>query len=103
MTDDTHDLRVSPATDLTVQTLAQVQTTSPELPAPSFVSDAVSPEVTMVEWREWFNSISYKAPCSMGVQAQHERDEQVMGIPERLEALLSDLCVGRCVHQQHAQ
>jgi hypothetical protein len=27
----------------------------------------------------------------------------VVGIPESLEGLLTDLCVGSCVHQKHAE
>lgn len=39
----------------------------------------------------------------MRVQTEEEGDEQVMGVPEGLEALLSDAVVRGCVHEHHAQ
>jgi hypothetical protein len=39
----------------------------------------------------------------MRIHRQEERDEQVMRVPEGLEALLPDLRMRRSVHEQHAQ
>jgi len=39
----------------------------------------------------------------VGVETQHEGDEEVVGIPEGLERLLADLGVGGGIHEEHAQ
>ena len=39
----------------------------------------------------------------MGVHAQEEGNEKMMGIPERLKRLLTYAVMGRGVHEQHAQ
>ena len=39
----------------------------------------------------------------MGVHAKKEGDEEVVGVPESLERLLSNLVMSSCVHEQHAQ
>jgi hypothetical protein len=51
MSDDLHNLGFSAATDLAIKTVHQVQTTSDQLPPPTFIADAVSPEVVMVKGR----------------------------------------------------
>ena len=38
----------------------------------------------------------------MGVHGEEEWDEQMMGIPERLEGLLTDLGMCRGEHEEHA-
>ncbi len=39
----------------------------------------------------------------MGVQSEHEWNEQMMGVPERLERLLANLMVRSGVHEKHAK
>ncbi len=39
----------------------------------------------------------------MGVEPEQERNEQMMGVPERLERLLANLMVRSGVHEKHAQ
>lgn len=39
----------------------------------------------------------------MCIHSQEEGDEQVVGIPERLERLLANSMMGSGVHQQHAE
>jgi hypothetical protein len=39
----------------------------------------------------------------MCVQADHEEEREMMRIPERLEALVTDLVMGGCVHEKHNQ
>lgn len=39
----------------------------------------------------------------MGVESQHEGDEEVMCVPEGLKCLLSNTMVRGCVYQHHAQ
>lgn len=61
------------------------------------------PEVLSCEWRDWCSSVTNEAASGVGVHAEQERDEQVVGVPESLERLLSDPVVGGGVNQQHAQ
>jgi len=63
----------------------------------------VFPKVPLVEWREWRNAVSHETSRCMGVEAQHEDDEQMVGVPKGLEALLADHFVRSCIHEQHTQ
>lgn len=99
MADDSDDLCRSPRPDLTVKTLAQVESTCPQLPTPTLVSDAMIPKVLASEWRERIHGITDEAACGVGVKTQHEWDKQVMSIPERLEGLLTDFGVGSGIHE----
>ena len=103
MADHTRDLGVLSRTNLTVQTLAQVKATGPQLPTPSLVTDAVLPEDVASQWREWPSCVTHETADCVGVESEHERDEQVVCVPKRLEGLLADAVVGRGIHQQHAE
>ena len=37
----------------------------------------------------------------MRVEADHKEERQVVSVPERLEALLANFCVGGTVHEDH--
>jgi hypothetical protein len=102
MAHNSDNLCVSPGSDFSVQTFHEVKSTSPKLPSPSFVANAMSPEVVMVEWGERFDTITHEAASSMSVKAEHEGNEQMMRIPERLEGLLANLGMSRRVHEKHA-
>ena len=103
MADDTGDASLTADADLTVETLHQVQAASEELPTPAFVTDAVVPEVGPSKRREGVGGIAYEAAHGVGVQAQHEGNEQVVGVPESLERLLPDTVVRGSVHEQHTE
>ena len=47
------------------------------------------------------HAVSDKAACGVGVKGDHEEKCQVMGVPECLEALATDLVVSGCVHYDH--
>lgn len=47
--------------------------------------------------------IADETPGCVSVETQHKHNEQVMSVPESLEALLADLCVRGGEHQQHAE
>ena len=47
------------------------------------------------------NGIADEAASGMSVQANHEEERQMMGIPERFEALVTNLVVCGRVHEQH--
>lgn len=61
------------------------------------------PEILSSEGGERLSGITDEAVGSMGVHAQQERNEQMMGVPESLERLLADLCVRSRVDQKHAE
>lgn len=103
MTDDFNNLRLSPAADFTVETVDEVQTTADKLPSPTFVSDAVGPEVVVVEGRKRKCSITHETVGCMRVHAEKERNEQVVSVPEGLERLLSDPVMRCGIHEQHAK
>lgn len=103
MTDNFDNLRLTARANLTIQTFDQIKATSPQLPSPSLVSQAMIPEVRSCKWREWIDAITHKATSGMCVHGQEKRDEEVVRIPEGFEGLLADLCVGRGIHQEHAE
>lgn len=102
MADDLDDLSLPSASDLAVETIEQVQTTSDKLPSPTFVSNAVSPEVGVIEGRKWCRGVTHETASRVGVHAEKERDEKVVSVPESLERLLSNPVMGRGVDEKHA-
>jgi len=102
VTDDPDDLSLPSAADFAVQAVHQVQATSKKLPSPALITDAMSPEVFFVERRVSRDGVANEAAGRMRVHAEQERNEQVVGVPESLERLLSDPVVGGGVDQQHA-
>lgn len=58
-----------------------------------------------VEWKGrdqvWLNGIPDEAPGGMGVEAEHEEECEVVGVPEGFEALLADGGVRSAVHHNH--
>lgn len=103
MPHDFDDFCLSSTSDLPIDSLAKVEGESNQFPSPALVSQAVSPKFLSGEWRVWVYAVTYEASCGVGVHCQQERDEKMVCVPKRLIALLSDLGVRRCVHQQHAQ
>jgi hypothetical protein len=85
MAHDSDNLRLSSCPDLSVHTFYEVESTSPELPTPTFVTNAVGPEVVMVKWGEGLNGVANKASSGMGVKSEQERNEEMMSVPEGLE------------------
>lgn len=103
MTDNLHNFCLSAAADLTVQTIHQVQTTSKEFPSPTFVANAVVPEVGTSKRRMSGSGVTDEAAGGMRVHPQQERNEEVVSVPESLERLLPDPVVCCGVHEQHAE
>ena len=102
MTDYTSDLSIATGSNLAIQSLNQIDTATEELPSPALVTDTMRPENLTCEWRESICSITDEASYSMCVHSQHERNEEMMGVPEGLEGLLTNAVVGSRVHQEHA-
>jgi len=103
VSDDTGDLGLADGTDFTVKTLAQVEGAGPKLPSPTEVTNAVLPVLVSGEGREALGGVAHKAADRVGIEGQEEGDEEVVGIPKRLEGLLPDAVVRGGVHQEHAQ
>lgn len=101
--DDTGDLGLTGGTDFTPQTLDKVETTGPELPSPTQVTDAMLPVVVTSEWRETLGGVTDEAADSMSVEGEEEWDEEMVSVPEGLEGLLSNAVMGGRVHQKHAE
>ena len=97
--DDLHDLGLTTRSDFAVDALDEVEAARPELPPPALVSDAVVPEVGTRKGREVVDGIANEAVGGVGVEAEHERNEEMVSVPERLEGLLSYLCVCGRVHE----
>jgi hypothetical protein len=100
---DLDNLGLASAADLTVEAIAEVKTTAYKLPSPTLVTNAVSPEAFLVEWRERCSSVTNEAAGCVCVHAEQERNEEVVGVPKGLEGLLSDPVVRSGVDQQHAE
>src|SRR3569833_90987 len=98
MTDDAGNLGLSPGTHFAVQALNQVETASKELPAPTFVPQAVFPELLPGEGRYRVAGVAHETADGMSVEGEEEGNEQVVSVPERFEGLLPDLRVGGGVH-----
>ena len=99
---DLDNLGLAPATNLTVQTVHEVQAAAYKLPSPSLVTNAVGPEVVVIKGRKGLCSVTHEAAGCVCVHAEQERDEEVVRVPKRLERLLSDPVMGCGVDQKHA-
>lgn len=88
--------------NLPVHTLAEVNDARPDGEPPAEVPKAMLRRVERkIGHKVWLNAITHKASRGMGIKANHEEERQVMGVPERLEALLTDLVVRGGVHEYH--
>lgn len=103
MADDFEDLGRSSRVDLTVYPLEQIEATSPKLPPPAFVPQAMVPERLASEWRKGQRRVSDETLGRVGVKPEKKWNEQVMGVPKGLVGLLSYLDVGGSEHHKHAK
>jgi hypothetical protein len=103
VTNDLDNLGFTPAANLTVHAVEQVETAAYKLPSPTFVTNAVGPEVVMVERGEGGSGVTDKTAGGVGVHAEQERDKEVVSVPEGLKRLLSYPVVSGRVDQQHAE
>lgn len=92
------DVRGPARGDFAVDALRQVDTSTPEFPAPPFVADAVVPEGRAGKRGEGFLGVADEAAGCVGVEGKKERDEEVMGVPERLVRLLPYFGMGGGEH-----
>lgn len=61
------------------------------------------PEWPSRKWGDWVNGVAHKASSGVGIQGQHERDEEMMRVPEGFICLLTNAMMGGGVDQHHAQ
>lgn len=103
MADNTSNLGLTAGTDLAIQTLNQVETSSEELPPPSEITNAVRPKLLPGKWRKSIGCITNEAANGVRVESQEEGDEQMMRVPKGLERLLTDTSMSSGIHEQHAE
>ena len=85
VTDDFDNVGSTASTDLTVNTFECVNDTTPYVPTPCLITNAVVPERSASKWRIWQWRITNEAASCVGVQSQEERNEHMVSIPESLE------------------
>lgn len=68
--------------DRPVDPFHQIDPAGHQLPPPAFIADAVFPKGIPGERGEWVGGVSDEAAGGMGVEAQQEGDEKVMGVIE---------------------
>ena len=103
MADDFRDFCRSPRVDLTVNALKEIQPSTPELPPPSLIANAVSPEWLTCERRERLYRVPDETASCMGIQSKQERNKQMVGVPKCFVGLLSYLRMSCGEHEQHAE
>ncbi len=69
MADNLYDLSLSPAANLSVETIEEIQTATDKLPSPTLVPDAVSPEVGLVKGGKGLGGITDEDASSVRVHA----------------------------------
>ena len=88
--------------DLPVDAFAEVDDAGPDGEAPALVTQAM---FRVVEWEGLLvigqGGVTDEATGGMRVQANHEEEREVMGVPEGLETLVADLVVRGRVHEDH--
>jgi len=99
---DLGQLRSPPGSVFSVHPLAKVKKTWPDGEPPALVPKTV---FRRIEWEcrdiIWVNRITNEAASSVRVKPNHEEKCEVMGVPERFEALVTNLVVRGRIHQDH--
>ena len=85
MLDNLDNFGLTTSTNFTVQTLKEVDSTSEELPSPTFVTNTMRPEVVACERRERLRRVTDEATNGVCVHAQEEWNEQMVSVPKGLE------------------
>ena len=103
MANNLGDDGITPRPKLAVESFEDVQGRGSKLPSPTFVPETVVPELLSRKRRNWIRGIPHKASSGVGIQREHERDEEVVCVPEGLVGLLADAMMGRGIHHHHAE
>ena len=88
--------------DFPPHALTEVDDARPDREPPALIAETV---LSGVEGERrniiWVGTVTDEATGRVGIQADHEEESQMVGVPEGLEALLADLVVRSTVHQDH--
>ena len=103
MTNDLGQLGISPGPNLSIDSFNHIDSSSPQLPSPALIAQAMIPERLSCKGRVGVQTVADETSSSMGVESQQEGDEQMVRVPEGLEGLCSNPVVCRGIHQEHAQ
>ena len=103
MANDLGDDGIAPRSNLAVEAFEDVQGRGSKLPSPTFVPETVIPKLLSRKGRNGICCIPYKASSGVGIQREHERDEEVVCVPEGLVGLLADTMMRRGIHHHHAE
>jgi hypothetical protein len=63
----------------------------------------VVPERGSCKGRVWIDGVTDETSRGVGVHSEEERNKEVMCVPESLKGLLTNLCMGGRIHQEHAE
>ena len=100
--EDLGQLSRTAGTDLPPDTLKEVDDTGPDDVAPRKIANA---NIRVVEGEGAGDpgqcGSTDEASSGVRVEADHKEERQVVSIPERLETLLANFCVGGTVHKDH--
>lgn len=103
MTDHLRDHGAPSRSNLPIDPFQEVKTATHELPSPAFIPKTMVPELLPCEWRDRIGRIAHEAAGGVGIESEHERDEQMVRVPKGFERLLPDSMVRGCIHEHHTQ
>ena len=86
MANNSDNLGISSRPELPIQTLNEIQSTSPQLPTPTFISYTMIPEVGPGEWGEWARRVANEAPGGVGIMDLNSRGRSDLGFFDVEEA-----------------
>ena len=99
---DSLELSLAAGTELAVHAFAKVDDPRPDGEAPAEVADAMAGVVEREGGLEvGQGAVTHEAAGGVGVDAEHEEEGEVVGVPERFKTLVTDLLMRRRVHQNH--
>jgi hypothetical protein len=85
-----------------VDSLTKVNEERPDGETVTFITKTV---LSTIEWESvgviWESTVTDEATGSMGEEAYHEEESEVVGIPEYLECLLANFMMGSRVNEEH--
>ena len=91
-----------PCPDFPPYPLTEIEDSGPDDKPPAEVSKTVIGRVEGKPWNIiWFYRIANKTASGVTVKGEHEEKCKVVGVPERLEALMTNLVMRSRVHDEH--
>ena len=89
-------------TNFSIYTLAEVNEERPNSESPTLVTKTKFGVVERERFNIfWVDRIAHKATSSMGKESHQEEKGKVMGVPEHLKCLMTDLMMSSRIHQEH--